>query len=82
MSWTEVKDALLNVSSQKFMDMHAQAILDQKDKVELTPLQVRLLQLPAQCKEYVHEVGLATACVLPANGVVSSFPTDYRADIL
>jgi hypothetical protein len=43
---------------------------------------MRLLQLPSECKEFVHEVGLATACVLPARGVVSRFPKDYRDDIL
>jgi putative copper export protein len=48
------------------MNMMAQAKLAQVDKVELTPLQARLLKIPSECKEYVHEVGLATACVLTA----------------
>ena len=67
MSWEEVQAALLNVTSHGLRDMLAEAKLARVDKVELTPLQARLLLIPAECKRYVRvrEVGLATVARRP-----------------
>ena len=66
MSWADVKTQLMKISSERLMDMMADAKLAKADKEQLTPFQQRLLQIPAECKDFVHEVGLATACVIPA----------------